>query len=164
MDWYRLLIFLHVSGVFIFLLAHGASANVAFQVKHERNPDRIRALLDLSLWSYAGVYVGLLLLLVTGIAAGFMGNYWGRLWIWLAIVLLVAISAVMGLYGSQYYGKIRTAVGLQPYRRTDQVTLGPVMSEQEISRLVDSNHPLILASVGLVGTLVILWLMMFKPF
>ena len=161
---YGFVVYLHVASVLVFLLGHGASANVAFQLKRERHPDRIRALLDLSLWSNLGMYVGLLFLLLTGIIAGFMGNYWGKGWIWLAIVLLVAMSAAMGLLGSLYYGKVRTAVGLQPYRRTDQVTLGAVKSEVEIAALLNTNLPLLLTAIGLGGLLVILWLMMFKPF
>lgn len=164
MDWYRLIVFLHVGGVFLFLMAHGASVNVAFALRHERSADRIRALLDLSVWSYIGMYFGLLLLLVMGILAGFMGNHWGRGWIWAAIVLFVALLIFMGVYGSLYYGKVRSAVGLQPYRRTDQVPLGSVASDQDLALLLSSNRPIVLTAVGLGGLLVILWLMIFKPF
>ena len=161
---YGAIVFLHVAGVFVFLLAHGASANVAFQLRGERNPDRLRALLDLSIWSYIGMWIGLLLLLLTGIVAGFMGDYWGRGWIWAASVLFVALFGFMGGYGSRYYSRVRTAVGLKPYRRTDQVELGEVASEQELAALLNSNRPFILSVVGLVGLLIIQWLMMFKPF
>lgn len=161
---YGYMIYLHVASVFVFLLAHGASANVAFQLKRERNPDRIRALLDVSVWSYAGMSVGLVLLLLSGIIAGFIGNYWGRGWIWVSIGLLIAIFVLMALLGSAYYGRVRTAVGLQPYRRTDQVQLGPVQSEAEIAALMNTNRPVILTIIGVGGLLVILWLMMFKPF
>src|SRR5690242_1401353 len=97
---YGYIIFLHVAGVFLFLLAHGASASVSFQLKRERNADRIRALLDVSIWSFGAMFIGLLLLLITGIVAGFMSNAWGRGWIWASIVLLVAIFAVMSVLGS----------------------------------------------------------------
>lgn len=161
---YVYIVFLHIAGVFLFLLGHGGSANVAFQLKRERNPDRIRALLDLSVWSYWGVYVGLLLLLISGIIAGFMGNHWGRGWIWVSIVLLVAIFVAMSVLGSMYYGKVRTAVGLQPYRRTDQVVLGTVASEAELGALLSTSRPWLLTAIGVGGLLIILWLMMFKPF
>ncbi len=45
---YRWLIFLHVLGVFGFLLTHGASAIMTLQLRKERDLMRIRALLDLS--------------------------------------------------------------------------------------------------------------------
>lgn len=161
---YGYIVFLHIAGVFLFLLGHGGSANVAFQLKGERNPDRIRALLDLSVWSYGGVYLGLVLLLLTGILAGFMGNHWGRGWIWAAIVLLVALFVFMSVYGSMYYGKVRMAVGLQPYRRTGQVPLGNVASEAELTALLNTNRPVVLTLIGFAGLLILLWLMMFKPF
>jgi len=110
------------------------------------------------------MYVGLLLLLVTGIIAGFMGSYWGKGWIWASIILLVVLLIIMWVYGSAYYGKVRTAVGLQPYRRTEQMTLGNTASEQELDALLRSNRPIVLTVVGLLGLLIILWLMMFKPF
>lgn len=164
MDWYHLTVFLHIGGVLLFLMAHGASASAAFGLKYERNPERIRALLDLSVWSYAGMYIGLLILLLMGIIAGFMGNHWGRGWIWAAIILFIAILVFMGVYGSLYYGKVRTAVGLQPYRRTDQVPLGEVKSSEELALLLNNNRPIMLTAVGLGGLLIILWLMVFKPF
>lgn len=161
---YGYIVFLHLAGIFLFLLGHGGSANVAFQLKHERNPDRIRALLDLSNWSYVGMYAGLLLLMITGIIAGFMGNYWGHGWICAAIVVLVALLVFMGVYGSMYSGRVRAAVGLQPYRRTDQVSLGVVKSEPELAALLNTNHAIVLSVIGLGGLLLILWLMLFKPF
>ena len=161
---YGAIVFLHVAGVFIFLLGHGGSANAAFQMKHERDPDRLRALLDMSVRSFIGMYLGLLLLLVTGVIAGFMGHHWSRGWIWAAIVLFVALLVFMAAYGSSYYGSVRTAVGLKPYRRTDQMPPGETVSEQELDALLRSNRPIMLTVIGVLGLLVILWLMMFKPF
>ncbi len=40
--------FLHVLGVFAFLMAHGASASMLFRLRRERDPEKIRTLLDLS--------------------------------------------------------------------------------------------------------------------
>lgn len=161
---YGAIVYLHIAGVFIFLLGHGGSANAAFQIKRERNPDRLRALLDLSVWSYIGMYAGLLLLLVTGIVAAFMGSYWGKGWVWASIMILVALGIIMWIFGSAYYGKVRTAVGLAPYRRTEQMAPGNPASEQELDALLRSNQPIILTVSGLLGLLLILWLMMFKPF
>jgi len=162
---YGFIVYLHIASVFIFLLGHGVSVHVAFVLRRERNLDRLCALLDLSLFSYLSMMIGLVLFLVTGIIAGIMGSHWGRWWIWTAVVLLVALFVFMSAYGAQYYSRIRIAVGLKPYRRTDQVVpLGPVVSEFEIGALLNSNRPMILLLVGVMGLLVILWLMMFKPF
>lgn len=156
--------FLHVAGAFIFLLAHGASANASLQLKRERNPDRIRALLDMSIQSFAGMGVGLVLLLITGIIGGFIGNYWGRGWIWAAIILLIALIGGMSGFGSAYYTKVRSAVGVPAYKRSDQQPLDTTQSEAEIAALLNNNRGILLTVMGLGGILIILWLMMFKPF
>jgi hypothetical protein len=36
-----LMVFLHVLGAFVFVLAHGASALVAFRLRTEREPGRV---------------------------------------------------------------------------------------------------------------------------
>ena len=48
MDIYRLVVFLHVIGLFGFLMAHGVSASVYFALRHKRNGDHLRWLLQLS--------------------------------------------------------------------------------------------------------------------
>ncbi len=161
---YPWIVFLHIAGVFVFLLGHGASLNVAFKLRGERNPERIRALLDLSLTSFISMYAGLLLLLVTGIIAGFMGNWWGQGWIWAAGVLLVALFFSMYLFGSRYYNRVRNAVGLGDYKSSNAQALGETASEGQIAALLNTAQPLLLTVLGLGGLLIILWLMMFKPF
>jgi uncharacterized membrane protein len=162
---YDLIKFLHVISVFLFLLSHGASANVSFQLKHERKPDRIRALLDLSSWSFVGMGIGFLLLLITGIIDAFDPAWVGRNgWIWLSIGLLVAITVSMSILGSAFYTKVRAAVGVQPYSRSDKQPLGEVKSEEEIAKLLNTNQPIILSLIGFGGILIIAYLMMFKPF
>jgi hypothetical protein len=74
---YPWIVFLHVAGGFGFVLAHGASASVAFALRRERNLERIRALLDLCSNSFNVMYFSLLVLLVAEIVAGFKQN-----WLW----------------------------------------------------------------------------------
>lgn len=164
MDWRLTVIFLHLTGVFIFLLAHGTSVSVSFRLKREVNPDRIRALLDLSVQSFAGMGVGLVLLLISGIVGGFIGNYWGRGWIWAAIVILILVSAGMTFFGSMFYTKVRAAVGVPPYKQSDQQPLGAAKDATEIAALLNTNQPILLSIIGFGGILIILWLMIFKPF
>lgn len=113
---YSLIKFIHVASVFMFLLSHGASANDAFQLKNERTPDRIRALLDLSAWSFIGMGIGFLLLLITGIIDAFDPVRVGHNgWIWLSVGLLLAITVSRSFLGSAFYTKVRAAVGVPPY-------------------------------------------------
>jgi predicted benzoate:H+ symporter BenE len=69
MEWYPWLVFLHVLGGFTFVLAHGASAMGAFRLRRERQPARVAALLDLSSFSIGLAYIGLLVILVSGVLA-----------------------------------------------------------------------------------------------
>ena len=77
MDWYPWIVLLHVLGAFGFVFAHGASAFAAFRIRSERDPARVAALLDMSGTSLGLMYVSLLILLIGGIAAGFVGSWWG---------------------------------------------------------------------------------------
>lgn len=160
-DW---LVYLHIAGTFSFLLAHGASASVAFALRRERNSDHIRLLLDLSSSSLGILHGSIALLFISGIVAGFMGHWWNRGWIWLSLGLLLVMYFYMGLSVSGYYSKVRKAVGL-PYMEgiKSRPAVEPAGAE-EIDALLAKAAPLRLAVIGFAGLLLILWLMRFKPF
>jgi hypothetical protein len=161
---YFVLKYLHVLGVFMFLMAHGVSAGVAFQVRKERNLERLRALLELSAASYSVMYGGLVLLLLSGIISGFMGHWWGRGWIWVSLGLLIVISVAMYFMGSQYYGQVRQAIGA-PYMEKNKIQPPPEPASQEtIDALLKTGRATLLAVIGFGGVAVITWLMIFKPF
>ena len=71
---YGLVVFLHVVGAFAFVLAHGISMLVSFRLRSERDRARQAHLLELSSIGVGLTYIGLVLLLVAGIAAGFLGD------------------------------------------------------------------------------------------
>jgi hypothetical protein len=164
MDLYPWMVFVHVRGAFTFVLGHGASAMASLRLRAEREPERIRALLDLSSGSLTIAYIGLLLLLVAGVVAGFAGGWWGRLWIWTSLVLLVLIAVAMYPLGSQYYSKVRHAVGMRTYQNKKDDPDPMPSSPAELDALLTSSRPGLLAAIGGIGLLVILWLMVFKPF
>ena len=162
---YRWWVFLHIVGGFGFFMAHGASAMAAIRLRQERDIQRVRALLDLSQASLGAMYVSLLLLLAGGIVAGFLGDWWGRGWIWTAIgVLLVLMGSMYGL-ASNYYNKVREAVGIQTYQQKKKgVEPGPPVGPEELAAILETPRPIVILAIGLVGLLVILWLMILKPF
>ncbi len=152
---YQWIVFTHVLGVFGFLLAHGASAAVAFKVRGEREITRVHALLDLSRGASAVGNVALLTLLVAGIAAGFMGGWWGRGWIWAALGLLVLISFAMN------------GVGARPLRRVRLLLakMGPAAPlDEQVAVALRAINPWLMTALGGGGLALILWLMLFKPF
>ena len=73
-------------GAFLFVMGHGASMWVSYQIRRERDVARIKVLLEMSRRSLGMVYGSLLTLLVAGIAAGSWVGHFGRGWIWAAIV------------------------------------------------------------------------------
>ncbi len=161
---YQYLLFAHLLGFAIFLLAHGASTFVAASLGRERDPARLRTLLDLSLASLPMVYIGLLLLIGSGIWLGFVGGYWQSGWIWTAIGVLVLMLVLMIAVAAPYFDRLRLAVGLQGKRSSRQVPLGPVASDAELNALLSGPQPRIIMLIGVLGLLAILVLMVLKPF
>jgi hypothetical protein len=164
MDWYPWIVLLHVLGAFGFVFAHGASGLAAFRIRSERDPARVAALLDLSGNSLGLMYISLLILLIGGITAGFMGGYWGDLWIWLAIGVLVLVIGAMYPMGSTHYANVRRAVGLKAYNDPKDAPPADPVPPAELEKLLSSNRPFALAAIGGIGLGVIIWLMVVKPF
>ncbi|MDQ2965594.1 MAG: hypothetical protein M3R57_07075 [Chloroflexota bacterium] len=164
MEWYPWVVFVHVAAAFLFFMGHGASMWVSDQVRRERDPVRIRALLDLSSASLGLVYGSLVTLLVAGIVAGIMGGHFGRLWIWASLVVLVVTIVLMYLLGSRYYGRVREAVGVRSYFSPKDAPDPTPASPEELAALLDSRRPDVIGLVGIVALLILLWLMYFKPF
>ena len=160
----RWIVFAHVLGAFIFAAGHGVSLFVAFQVRRERDRARIGALLDASSAALAAAYVGLLLLFIAGIVAGIVRQSFDRWWIWVSLAGLIGIAIAMTPLGIGYFNGIRMAIG-QRTRDTKATDPDPVpVSEAELASILASRRPEQLLAIGGGGFLVILYLMMFKPF
>ena len=101
---YAYIVLLHVIGAFVFALSHGVSVAVGLRLRGVRSREQAAGMLELSGMAIGGMYVGLLLLLVGGIWAGFAGEHWGRLWIWAAIGILVVIIGAMYAVATPFYG------------------------------------------------------------
>lgn len=167
MNVYPWLVVLHVIGVLFFFIAHGVSISVAFALKRESDPDRIRALLDLSRASLgAPVGVAVAVGFVAGVAAGFVGGWWGQLWIWISLALFVGVTIVMTPMAASRLNAIRIAAGAQPpaapfaRRPADPPTMDPV----ELRRQLDAWNPAPIAALGLISFVAIVSLMLLKPF
>jgi len=161
LSWLR---FLHVAGAFAFVAGHGVSIFVAYQVRQERDRARLAALLDLSARSLTTAGIGLLILFVSGIISGIVLGSFGQAWIWIAIVLLVVIAGAMNPFGTVYLGQVRAALG-QRTRGVKPTDPDPVPApDAELAGLLESRRPEALLLIGGGGFLVILWLMIFRPF
>ena len=163
---YQWLVFAHILGVFGFLLAHGTAAAVTFALRRQREVERVRVLLDLSRGVTMVANVSLLVLLAAGITAGFMGNWWGQGWIWAALGLFILISVTMTLLGSRPFKRLRQFVDAGNPSRSETLSHSSLdtYAEKQLAILLDATHPWLLAVIGGGGLVLILWLMMFKPF
>jgi hypothetical protein len=163
LDLYPAVVFVHAVTILMFFIAHGTSMAIAFALKRETNPARVRALLDLSRFSLGIPVVVLVVVgLLTGFLAGFMGGHWGSAWIWISIAIFVVIGGLMTPLGTMRLKPIRAAAGMPA--ETGVPEAPPQENPEELRRLIDAWNPLPLAAMGMTGFIVILYLMMAKPF
>ena len=163
MDWQPWLVFAHILGAFTFVLAHGVSMFVALRIRGEQDQVRVAALLDLSKSAVAIAAFAVIFLLITGVAAGFVGDWWGQRWIWVSIAILVLLWGYMSFRGTQYLDDVRHAVGSVGLYDT-KGTEPPPADPAAAAALLASARAVELATVGGIGLVTILYLMAFKPF
>jgi hypothetical protein len=154
---YPWVVFLHVAGAFGFLMSHGVSVAVLLRLRTERKRERITTLLELSSSSMTAFYGSIVVLLAAGTLAGFMGNWWRMGWIWASLALFLTIAGAMYPLATTYFRRVRAAIGKRP-------SGAPFASDEELDELLGSGRPMLIAAIGFGGLLVILWMMMFKPF
>lgn len=162
MDLQPWVILAHVLGAFGFAAAHGTSMLMAFRLRTERDPARIAGMLDLSMMGITWLGWSGLVLIVSGIVAGFMGEYWGQAWIWISIALLVVVTGLMTPFGAMHYGKVRAGVGMAKPKPGEPAP--EPASAAELDALLTSSRPWVLLAIGGIGFAAIVYLMMFKPF
>jgi hypothetical protein len=96
--------------------------------------------------------------------AGITLGSFGHAWIWVSLVLLVVIGGVMTPLGAIHFNQVRAAIGQRSRNlKPDQPDPVPV-SADELAAMLDTRRPEQLLLIGGGGFLVILWLMMFRPF
>lgn len=100
------------------------------------------------------------------LAAGIMGNWCGQGWIWTALGLFILISVTMTFLDSRPLNPVRRRVyGGKPSRLETISHASPDLSaEKQLAVLLAATHPWLLTVIGGGGIVLILWLMMFKPF
>jgi hypothetical protein len=148
---YDFWVFLHIVGVLGFVAAHGVGWFATSRLRGERDPQRLRALLDLARAAGPMTNGFLGLLMLGGIAAGFQGRLWGEGWIGTAFLLLIAITA----FGS---------IVLPRHLRAVRAALDGGQSGAGLEALLASNRPMLVNTVEVVGVAVIVFLMVYKPF
>lgn len=161
--YHSFLVSAHVVGVIIFVVAHAVSAYVLIRIQSESDPDKLRGLLRMSRRSLNFAGIGLVIWFIAGVVAGFSGNWWtsGRYWIWAALAVAVVVTGLMTPMGRMYLNRIREALGVDP--RTGAYVSGGA-DPAALAAARASGKPWLLAAIGLVGLIVLFWLMLAKPF
>ena len=161
---HQIFVVAHVLGAFLFVAAHGVSMGATLKLRGEHDRERVALLLQLSQGAIGIMYIGLVLLLVGGIAAGFSGDFWGELWLWTAIGVLLVIAVAMYAMGTTFYMRLRTGLGIPAADGKVRASKEPMLSDAQVDALLDSSRPYVLALIGGIGLAVIVWLMVAKPF
>jgi hypothetical protein len=161
---YSWLIVLHVVSVLGFVAGHGVAAAIAFKVRGEREITRIRT--QLGLFRSASVIGGVFLpvFLASGIITGYMGHWWDFGWIWASLGVLVVMGIAFYILGSSPLDRIRKMLRSDATTSTDKTLSPNTSTEQRVASILSATHPLLLMAIGGVGTALIFWLMMDKPF
>ena len=155
---YSWLVFVHLVGVFGFLMSHGVATFVAFRVRAEKDVSALRTLLALSGRSGAAMNVSLLVLLAGGISAAIVAHI-SRGWPLAALVVLIVVSGLMSAFPGRQLRKIRVAAGF-----TGRITVTGEAKSDELATSQSAFSPWFSVITGGAGLAIILWLMVFKPF
>ena len=154
---YRYWFALHILGILAFLACHGVSMFVLYRIRRVGlDRDKIAELIAFNGTTVRPTYISLAVLVVAGFVAGFEGQWLNDWWIWIAIAVLVLTTVLMTAIAKPYFEKISASCGLRPSGI-------PRMSDEELSELVHAGTAHLITVVGMVGLLVIVYLMIFKP-
>jgi hypothetical protein len=158
------LLFLHILSALTFFLAHGASVAMAFKIRTETDFARIRAMLDLSVSSFLIMAGSFLLMGLTGLTMPFILKLWNKGWIWISVILMVIVTVQMGLMNEKRYKILRKLVGLPYMQGNKEYPAESPASPQEVEAHIRKLKVGELVIVGYVIPMIVLWLMVFKPF
>jgi hypothetical protein len=161
---YGAIVLIHVVSVVVFALAHLVSAGSMFQVKMTSDRARLTAILGRSATALMVAGIAILIALVAGIVAGIMGGLWGRLWIWVSLVLLILVGGLMTPMAAIPMNQLRSALGIQGGRQKPGDPAPVAQDDAAVAAARAKLRPEVVSIIGVGGYLLILWLMLTKPF
>jgi len=160
---YPWVVIAHVVAVIVAFGAHGVSAFAMFRVRREPDRARLMAILELSSTALTTATLGLLVALVLGIIATVMGGFAGQAWPWLSVAILVIVGVAMTPMALTPMSEVRRALGMPV--RTDKAGDPPrdASTDAELAAAQARLRPELVAAIGLVAMVVLVWLMEAKP-
>jgi len=149
---YTWLVLIHLIGLVLFATAHGVSVYAAFRIRSDREPRMVASHLAGSKLAVIPMYLGLILLGVGGLGAAWWANILLAPWVIASYVVLLVVLGTMYAVGTPYYIRIR-----------ELVADAAAVDQRELDELLDTRRPEILATVGAVGLVLLVYLMVIKP-
>ena len=158
---YNWLVLLHIFFAFLFMLAHGVHAAAMLKFRGEPDPEQsltfFNIVPDIKYVRYLTVAMG-----VFGLVAAFMTPWWKQGWVWVSVVVFGLVSWVMYKYGAGFYTLIFEAANRFIEAKKTNVDLSTAQKAYDDAR--NAPNAMLVSVVGIVGLVIILWLMRFKPF
>jgi uncharacterized membrane protein len=151
--WWK---FIHLVGVVGFVGAHGTAMAATLLMRRIRAPQEVSGILQLSAATVSAFYVSTLVLLVGGIGAGVQGQWFDQGWIWVSIGLLIGVGILMFPMARGHFRRVRMVLEL--------MDTGTTVSHDDFARVLNSGYPVLTAGSGAVALLLIVYLMVLKPF
>jgi len=157
---YTWVVYLHVIAVFVFLIQHAVDILVTFKLRQQTEPDGIYTAYSFMLNNNTrNLRITYAAIIVTGATAGFITPWWKQGWMWTALGVMILIWIIMSRFGPIYLTAVDTIAETAMKNKTDPTALEKFKIDLKARR-----EPEIMASTSVIGLLIILWLMMFKPF
>lgn len=157
---YVWVVYLHVVAIFVFLIQHAAEIIVTFKLRAKDEPqDVFGTYTFLPENNSRNLRITYSLIVLSGAAAGFMTAWWRQGWMWTALGIMIVLWVVMHRVGGGYLTAVDAITEAALKDRDD-----PSALDRFRRTLKARREPEIMTVSSVVGGLVILWLMMFKPF
>ena len=119
-------------------------------------PQQVAGILQLSAATVTAFYVSTLVLLAGGIGAGVVGQWFDQGWIWVSLGLLIGVGILMFPMARSHFRRIRMVLEL--------METGTAVSGDDFARVLSAGNPALTAGTGFVAVLLIVYLMVLKPF
>jgi hypothetical protein len=132
---YPWIVYLHVVVIFIFLIQHAAEIWVSFKLREQKEPEGVFA-------TYAfmpnnnvrNLRVTYLLIIITGMTAGFITTWWRHGWMWTALGVMIVIWIVMRRVSDIYLNAVDAIPETALKNREDPSTIAKFISDLKARR------------------------------
>jgi hypothetical protein len=121
-------------------------------------------MLELSSSTFIAMILSFVAMGLTGLILPFMLKIWNKGWIWASIILMIVVMVQMGFMNDKRYKHLRRMVGMPYMIGGKNFPAEEPASQEEVEAHLKKLKVGELMIVGYVIPMIVLWLMVFKPF